>query len=506
MGQYGALYMEDDIYQALKNANKSYYNQIDIMQNAAFNELNSAYQNALTNAKKSYDVDIAAAYLSSQNNATNIFGGNYGTGMQEYLQNKNLSALQEAYTSAMNNYSSNRDKLYSDLQTNQQTILSNMDKLRGEIDTELKGHAANAKSYVDSAYDYLSYLYNSDQYRYLFDRPEFSQYVTTDPTGLNRLFTRSELFSPEFGLLYEEDGKYYLTDKGKDFYRHMEKNTSPYSWGEFLSQSKDYEGVLDWAIGNDYGNKNFVYKDVLGIDSMDYTFKDTWSDKQSGVDIDETTFEDGFTFTDDNIVTDAYIDADDLKDTKWFVSSNDNVGENGVDVESFMNSEYVPEEVVESYKNLTLKSGTVFEGEDDATYVYMNDKIYALEDKTTHMQNMLVDDTDFKADGDKDVVDVTKDWESIQFGDFEGTGENGKQDALINQIVSDAINGLMKPGQIVNVNYGDGKPNYYEYVGNGKFVPIANGSKIKKTYGYEKYIYMPQGYETSFWLGHTVKE
>ena len=93
-----------------------------------------------------------------------------------------------------------------------------------------------------------------------------------------------------------------------------------------------------------------------------------------------------------------------------------------------------------------------------------------------------------------DLSDVAQ-YDKIKQADFNSKTSQGAAGPYVETIISDAKNGLIPVGSIVEMQYGNGKKKPCIYIGQQKFVPVTNLSGyLLKDVGMDN-IYIPKGYK-----------
>lgn len=112
----------------------------------------------------------------------------------------------------------------------------------------------------------------------------------------------------------------------------------------------------------------------------------------------------------------------------------------------------------------------------------------------------------------RDVIFTTSDKFNIsQFGDYTGSGHDGKQDNYLKKIVADAKAGKIKEGQYIVANYGSAfsSMGYFLYVGDGVFVKLYDQISASAIDDYNPTknkgdsLYVPEGYR---WKNGKIKK
>jgi hypothetical protein len=305
----------------------------------------------------------------------------------------------------------------SELQTMLDKDISNLyntaiDKV-GELDKNFNTKVENAKTFLNSAHDYLSYLYENNPE--VFGRVEFQQFVNDDGT----LKTYDQIFNVKNGTLVADENGYRLTDKGKDVYRILLNNDANTSWGSYLAGNKSTEGLLEWLAtgseGYEGSNLDELFSSVLGIDDTSEMYKDQWTvgdvNPETGygekITVDDLKFDvntgkGGVDISGDKLVTTEFMDKSESPQAndyggRFALTSTNYVSEEGLSMDEFARSKQklvegqkgeingkrgsVFDKVLSAYKNGSLKNGTVFDvnyGKGENYYIYLDGRVYAL--------------------------------------------------------------------------------------------------------------------------------
>lgn len=534
-------------------------NQLYQPYNSAIRDIDLSASQQKEILTQDYTNALSQAYLSSRINQSNIYGSDFGSGMKSYLNESNNMALQKAYESYKNNCISGMadiDKSATSMKSELQTMLDkNISNLYNaaidetkEFDKNFNTKVENSKAFLNSGHDYLSYLYENNPD--VFNRVEFQQFINDDGT----LKTYDQIFNVKNGTLVADENGYRLTDKGKDIYRILLNNDANTSWGSYLAGSKSTEGLLEWLTTGSEGykgsNLDEIFSSVLGIDDISEMYKDQWTvgdvnpETGYGEKITINDFKNGLNITSDNIVTNEYLgtytkNKIDNNGLRFYI--DDSKYSDGMTMDEFAKSKNelianqngeingkrgsIFDKVLASYKSGSLKDGTIFDvnyGEGANYYIFKDGKVYQLlsQDQKDNIQiskemseygpllskyHSEYDNINevLSYDNTRFVIDIYDKFDNKSFGEFKGTGTDGKQDTYVNALIADAKAGKIKAGEYVRFNYGKiydiNKAGHYMYVGNGKFVPIQFRDVRYELDEYDDdALYIPKGYRMKF--------
>ena len=366
-----------------------------------------------------YSKAVSEAYAAAQANRNAIFDTNLFSGYKQDLVAQNQANLQTAYEQYKSNYLSKQsdmksqyDNAQSKLQEYRQNYLSNLDAAKGEVSANLERYSDNINNYLNSHYDYLTYLYENNPDA--FNANAFRQFLNTDGTLVSR-DAFDKLISKE---IYSDTGEMIreLSKEGVNILNTIE-NYSDDSLGSIASYLYDNDRELSTWLNeglDEYGRtvtgadlfRNLVgmkvYKDP-GNDYKDYRNvkfieNDTFKINPEDIVTTELTTQDGNTvkimdLKDDDIKeemkertftvdkTKSWTPTEFKRDIESIVGGQ--AGKAGGKRDAIVNA------VVEAANNGTLADGTVFSANygggtnADDFYIYRNSRFYRLDGGTT---------------------------------------------------------------------------------------------------------------------------
>ena len=218
-----------------------------------------------------YSQDIAKAYEASYQNKLNIEASNLGQGFKQRELMENQAALDEAFEQYRQNYL-----------TNVSNVQSNIDESVAGITGELETQAEFTEKTLNSAYDYLNYLYENYNESELFTNKHYFNKYLTD----GQLMSRDDLENMMFDL-DPVTGIRTQNVKLTDFYDQIFNIVSGARAKEYTSYTdwlrETDEELLNWLqTNNPYSNTTDAYgkstqyssiKKLVGLEANDNVYK-----------------------------------------------------------------------------------------------------------------------------------------------------------------------------------------------------------------------------------------
>lgn len=259
----------------------------------AFANLDYSRQAAQSQIAQAYGEDIARAYEAATAQRASIGGSALGQGVKDILQSDVSTALSAAY-----------DQYMANMQSNQNTLATNLDKSYEELNKQLEERSERFAEFDREHYNYLGYVLNQlqtgeDQAAYdkFISNPLWNKFFNVDELGEATLRSWEDLTRPvydeqagEYVSFYDAEGQ--LTSYGRDFYQLVETyyenqlpvdgETLPPSFAEYLyTENPDLykyineDNVYSLALNSFGENKNLgAFRQALGIrsDADQYNF------------------------------------------------------------------------------------------------------------------------------------------------------------------------------------------------------------------------------------------
>lgn len=259
----------------------------------AFANLDYSRQATQSQIAQSYGEDIARAYEAATAQRASIGGSALGQGVKDILQSDVSTALSAAY-----------DQYMANMQSNQNTLATNLDKSYEELNKQLEERSERFAEFDREHYNYLGYVLNQlqtgeDQAAYdkFISNPLWNKFFNVDELGEATLRSWEDLTRPvydeqagEYVSFYDAEGQ--LTSYGRDFYQLVETyyenqlpvggETLPPSFAEYLyTENPDLyqyineDNVYSLALNSFGENKNIgAFREALGIrsDADQYNF------------------------------------------------------------------------------------------------------------------------------------------------------------------------------------------------------------------------------------------